>query len=310
MPFWSRRRRGMRDIDIDIAIAARADPSLLAPYQTILSSEFGAARAANSPSADSRPSTRATNAARADQGPAPVTQRRPASARISQLYDDIVHQLNTMAGHRRSTRTSSDESDKADEARQGTIMSGRFGAARDRQLAASQPQDLGRAGDAANVPQPTATNRPVGQQTTMSGVFGAAAGARAAGRRRLSSAASSGSNATRSGCPRVSGACSGASLRRCSGATELNRSAALGQPAVDEHDYMEKTGPGSLASSVSSDGGVWIAGQAPRSPGERGYLRAAVRDMEDRFDNPSRGPEFVVMGRTIGSAVRIRFDDL
>ncbi|KKY24671.1 hypothetical protein UCDDS831_g02289 [Diplodia seriata] len=253
MPFWSRRRRGMRDIDIDIAIAARADPSLLAPYQSMLSSEF-------------------------DPRPAPVTQRRPASARISQLYDDIVQQLNTMAAHRRSTRTSSDESDKADEARQGTTMSGRFGAARDRQLAAAQPKDLNRAGDAANVPQPTATNRPVGQQTIMSGVFGAAAG--------------------------------GASLRRCSGATELDRSAAFGQPVVNEHDYMEKTGPGSLASSVSSDGGVWIAGQAPRSPGERGYLRAAVRDMEDRFDNPSRGPEFVVMGRTIGSAVRIRFDDL
>ncbi|KAL0264432.1 hypothetical protein SLS55_000382 [Diplodia seriata] len=225
MPFWSRRRRGMRDIDIDIAIAARADPSLLAPYHSMLSSEFGAARAANPPSEDSRPSTRATHASRADPRPAPVTQRRPASARISQLYDDIVQQLNTMAAHRRSTRTSSDESDKADEARQGTTMSGRFGAARDR-------------------------------------------------------------------------------------ATELDRSAALGQPAVNEHDYMEKTGPGSLASSVSSDGGVWIAGQAPRSPGERGYLRAAVRDMEDRFDNPSRGPEFVVMGRTIGSAVRIRFDDL
>lgn len=61
---------------------------------------------------------------------------------------------------------------------------------------------------------------------------------------------------------------------------------------------------------MSSDEGVWIAGQAPRGRDERVRLRAAVLDMEDRFDNPNRGPEFTVIGDTIGTARRVWIADL
>ncbi|KAF9635744.1 hypothetical protein BFW01_g6639 [Lasiodiplodia theobromae] len=286
MPFWNRRHRCMRNLKRDVAIAAEADPALLEPYQTMLSSEFGA-------------SIRTNGIARSDPRPVPARNSRSSSVRdaehTDELDDDIERRLSIMAGRMRSTRASSDADRETAGALRSATVNGRVGAARTLPTVASPPECLDRAGNPAHAPQTSTAHRFVEQQadeTTMAAGFGTTASV--AGRRISPSTTST-----------------SALTRRSSGSTsDLTRFAALEPPSIDEHTRTEDIDHSSETSSVSSDEGVWIAGQAPRSHDERVRLRAAVLDMEDRFDNPNRGPEFTVIGDTIGTAQRVWIADL
>lgn len=161
MPFWSRRHGRMRNLERDVALAAEADPALLEPYQTMLSSEFGA-------------SIRTNSIARSVPRPIPTRDSRSSSVRdpehADELDDDIERRLRIMAGRMRSTRASSDADDEAAEALRGATVNGRLGAARTRTNVASQPEGFDRAGNPTHAPQTSIAHRFVEQQadkTTM-----------------------------------------------------------------------------------------------------------------------------------------------
>lgn len=155
MPFWSRRHRCMRNLERDVAIAAEADPALLEPYQTMLSSEFGA-------------SIRNSSAARSDSRPVPIRNSRSSSVRdpdhTDELDDNIERRLSIVAGRMRSTRASSDADDEAAGALQSATMNGRFGAARTLPAVTSQPEDLDRTGNPTRAPQTSVAHHFVEQQ--------------------------------------------------------------------------------------------------------------------------------------------------